>query len=475
MSFLTTDPALVAQLRQYFDQFGYSAANLFARLEQPIAWPIGALNPRLLPLFLHRTAAATPLDVLIRWFFLGLPQPQAHAEHVFAPAVLTDLLAGGLLVATEPGLTPTIKILPVEKVFVLGAIDSTDLPALTPSAHTFAQLAPRRSVGRVLDWDTGIGLHALLATEHATQVEALATQPHHADAVQFAVGFNRCPHLTCRLADTPHTDARYDLIVSQLPLDLPTTPAPTAVDAASPQRLQAVAQHLAPGGFAQVLCIWAHVRGQNPQDRLTEWLRVAECAAWVLHLDTSTPAEFVLHGLPASAEPGALSRWLQHLAAQQVEAVSTGVITLRKPLPQQPVWLRYDTLPARLGPCGADVERGFALRDFLSATRDPATLLAATVVRNPHLVWEQQVKPAGAGWAMNASQLRLTRGLAFTGQADSTAVGLADRCTGTRPLHAILTEMSLEAGTAGPEVFLSLVRGMIEQGFLLPPELVPSA
>jgi methylase of polypeptide subunit release factors len=136
---------------------------------------------------------------------------------------------------------------------------------------------------------------------------------------------------------------KFDLIVSNPPF----VPGPARVDYvyrdsgqagddALAALVRALPAHLEPGGVAQLLGSWLHVRGEDWPDRVRSWLP-GGVDAWIVQREVTDPALHVgtwqrdagldLHSPAARAQAGA---WLDWLAAQKVEAVGFGLLTLRR-------------------------------------------------------------------------------------------------------------------------------------------------
>ena len=74
--------------------------------------------------------------------------------------------------------------------------------------------------------------------------------------------------------------------------------------------------------------------GQQWQERLAEWFEGTECDAWVLRNETRNPSDFALFWL--SGESGCddfvqtYDQWMKYYEEQQIDAINSGLITLRK-------------------------------------------------------------------------------------------------------------------------------------------------
>ncbi len=162
----------------------------------------------------------------------------------------------------------------------------------------------RRSA-RALDLGTGCGVQALHLAEHADDVVAT-------DVNQRALAMTR---LNAALNGV-RVDVRAGSLfepVAREQFDLVVTNPPFVVSPATGERLvyrdsglpgdemvrrvvTGAADHLRPGGRAQVLANWVHAAGQPWQERVGGWVegrRRCGCDAWVVQREVADPAEYV--------------------------------------------------------------------------------------------------------------------------------------------------------------------------------------
>jgi hypothetical protein len=154
-----------------------------------------------------------------------------------------------------------------------------------------------------------------------------------------------------------------------------------------------------------------------------------------------------------------------------IEAVSAGVITMRKR--DGPThWFRADDAPEKmLGPSGDAIVQGFELMDFLQTVQDESALLDARLCISPDMLLERQYAPSAEGWQHMSSELKLGKGLGYSGKVDRYVEELLIACNGHTRLGDIITDMAtvhnLDKERISPP-FCDLVRRLIERGFLLP-------
>ena len=145
---------------------------------------------------------------------------------------------------------------------------------------TLAAATVRRPVGSALDLGTGCGVQALHASRHARRVTGTDVAPR---ALALAAATFALNDVDVELVDgpwlAPVAGRRFDQIVSNPPF----VPGPARVefvyrdsgedgDAALAALVADLAGHLAPGGVAQLLASWLHVRGEDWPDRVRSWL-----------------------------------------------------------------------------------------------------------------------------------------------------------------------------------------------------------
>jgi hypothetical protein len=170
----------------------------------------------------------------------------------------------------------------------------------------------------------------------------------------------------------------------------------------------------------------------------------------------------------AEAVPDRLREWTDYHRAEGIEAVSDGVITLRKRSAARN-WFKVDDTPQRVGPCGGSVERAFAAADFLTATLADEALLGSRLRLAPDVCWEQRLGPTPEGWEVRHSQLFIGAGLSFRGDADRQGLALVGLCDGQRTVRDVVGQLAGPGGRpADVPQTLGVVRQLVEQGFLLP-------
>ena len=354
---------------------------------------------------------------------------------------------------------------------------------ISSASSSLAQLTVRRPVGRALDLGTGCGVQGLHLAAHADHVVAT-------DVNRRALAVAR---LNARLNGV-RLDVREGSLyepVRREQLDLIVTNPPFVVSPATGERLvyrdsgfagdemvrrvvQGAADHLAPGGLAQVLANWVHEDGTHWEDRVRGWL-AEDLDAWVVQREVLDPAEYVelwLRDAGHDRSPDYSARydaWLGWFADQRISGIGMGWLVLRRP-----------ASPGRapvvcLEEWGYDVEQplGVEIGDWLDrvellAGLDDAGLLAGTWRVRPDV--RQETLGAPGATDPEAIVLRQQRGFRRARQADTVEAALVGACDGDLPAGRLLDAIGELLGTP-VEGGAALVRSLVAEGFLVASDL----
>ncbi len=494
------DPDDFSRLRERFAAVGFT--------DRGVAEAIGidkvrSISGQDVPLLLRRTNRDTPLDTLVRLLLIHVPVSEDACRRAIAPLSLEDWIACGLVEREGGEVRASVQVVPFEGFYL-----ASDLPrrveaglatdfvmGVGSSSLTLANLTIRRPSRRTLDLGTGCGFQALLASRHSDEVVAVDRNPRAVRLAEFNARLNGCAHIECLEGDLfePVRGHSFDLVVTNPPFVI--SPESRYIyrdsgmrgDEISRTIVREVGSLLAEGGFCQILCNWAHRRGEDWRQRLAQWVEGTGCDAWVIRSDTldaaGYAAKWIRHTERDAPDVFAerFRQWTDYYDQCGIEAISGGLITLRRRRAAAH-WFRADDAPERmLGPAGESVARGFELHDFLEAYPDDSSLAQAVLRRSPDVRLHQRLEPCDEGWSLAEVEMRLERGLAYSGSVDLYIAHLAARCDGRRRLGELLDELAQAAGedpaTLAPAC-LAVVRRLVERGFLLPvtdPQHGPSA
>ena len=425
-------PATADALRTALDRADYRTDGVRVLLGREAHAALGRGEPE--PAF-RATADGGPLGVLVRMLLLGSVEPDAAVAAALAPLAPADAAAAGLLRRRRrDGVTGWAAALDLRP---HGADDGGEWWVLS-------DLDARR---QERDHVTGVGggvAHARL--RDAPHARRHGARPRHRLR---GPGAARRPARPCRHGDrrraarardgrgrrsrsTTWTSScstargwrrsagrRFDLIVSNPPF----VPGPARVDYvyrdsgqagddALAALVRALPAHLEPGGVAQLLGSWLHVRGEDWPDRVRSWLP-GGVDAWIVQREVTDPALHVgtwqrdagldLHSPAARAQAGA---WLDWLAAQKVEAVGFGFLTLRRIDPGRtdatPTVVVEDLPDELTDPLGPEVAGWLDRVDWLRAHATDDALLGARLRLADGVVLER--------WATQEGRRQATTG-----------------------------------------------------------------
>jgi methylase of polypeptide subunit release factors len=486
-------PALVDRLRDALSAggFGYDAV---AALLGPTAH--AALGRNETTPGLRATRGGSPLETLVRLWPLQAPVGAEHADRAL-PGLVEPLAAAGFLdrsggevrarVDVRPyaddgrdwwvlsDLTPGLDGAPI-------AVGADHVLGISSASSSLAQLTVREPFDRALDLGTGCGVQALHLAEHVRDIVAT-------DVNERALAMTR---LNARLNQVtvdvrggslyePVAGERFDLVVTNPPFVVSPGTGERLVyrDSGLPgdemvrRVVTGAPEHLAPGGWAQVLANWVHGRGEPWADRLAGWLEGTGCDAWVVQREVADPAEYVelwlkdagVHGRPDYAER--YDAWLAWFEEQGVEGVGFGWLHLRR-VDRDPV-VHLEEWPFEVEqPLGPEVADRARRTDFLAARDDAALLEERLTVRAD--VRQETVGEVGAD-DPETIVLRQQRGMRRARRADTVEAGLVGASDGDLTVRQLLHALAALLDE-DPEALcrerLAGVRELVADGFLLP-------
>ncbi|WP_149564074.1 DUF7059 domain-containing protein [Streptomyces cacaoi] len=463
---------------------------------------------------LRATRDEGPLPLLVRLFLLQQPVPYARVSEVLP---VEEALADGWLerVPQADEVRATVDVRPYSgpaeqdwwivsdlgcAVGGAGGIGSAGsggpgagrAPAegavlgVGGASTTLAGITVRDPVGRVLDLGTGSGIQALHAATHASHVTATDVNPR---ALRFA-------RLTLALSGVPEPELRegslfdpvagsepYDLIVSNPPFVISPGARLTYRDAGMTgdelcrTLVRRSVDHLAPGGWCQMLANWEHRDGEDWRERVSSWVPRG-CDAWIVQREVQDVAQYAElwlrdagdhRGDPADYA-ARYDAWLAEFEARGTKAVGFGWITLRRTEAEHEAVLAEEWPHPVEQPLGEVVREHFARQDFLRTTGD-AALLEHRFTLADEVVQEQVGMPGAED--PEYVVLRQNRGMRRATTVDTVGAGFAGVCDGTMTAGRILDAIGQLLGEDPArlrERTPAAIRMLVEQGFLEPVE-----
>ncbi len=411
---------------------------------------------------------------LVRLFLAGATLERTAARRALGPIAFDACADVGLLGDADGWVVARARLLPLEGLLL--ASDFRRGPAagfrpdyvMSPDASslTLAAMTVRRPHRRTLDVATGCGAQALLAASHGGPVVASDRNPRAIAYTAFNAWLNDVANVAVLAGDflAPIGRETFDLVVCNPPFviapmrRLPFAPGDGRADDLSRDLVRAIPPHLVDRGIGQLFLHWAHVTGDDGTSRVAAWCAAAKCDALLVRTETVDADRYVERWSDAAGTDA----WRRYFARTRIEAVSAGVLTLRRRA-ASPSWFRLVDAPTRLvRPAGEDVLRMIAGIDLATATDD--ALLDARLAAPAELRLEQRSAPGGDGWRVVRTTLRLDRALAFTTDVDPALAELLGRCDGSRPLRDVIGGAASGFETAS---VAAAIRPLLERGFLV--------
>ena len=380
---------------------------------------------------------------------------------------------------------------------------------------TLSALMIPTPVDSALDLGTGCGIQALHAARHATRVVATDISERALELAALNARLNGVENIEFRLGSLfdPVAGERFDHIISNPPFVI--TPRVEGVpsyeyrdggmvgDALVEAVVRGAAEHLTPGGVAQLLGNWEY-HEDDAFDRLTDWLAApaggdapeatgraghpAALDAWIIEREVQAPTGYAETWIrdggtrPDTPDFDRLyGAWLDDFEARGVRQVGFGYMLLRRPLdgrgrraaPPRPRLLRLERLPEALGHNAAGIGNHLAeclaAHDWQAGLDDGAlsrsTLTVASDVTEERHFWPGQEDPT-------LMTLHQGGGFGRSVPLDTAQAALIGACDGELPVGAIIDAIAqlLDADAAALRTeLLPRVRALLDDGFLEPP------
>jgi methylase of polypeptide subunit release factors len=474
------------RLRSLFEEAGYTEVNLRRYLG---AAELPSRQLRNEPRLLDRTRDVTLLNALLRWFWLGRSQPEEAASPVVPEPFLRLLLESGLLEQEGNLMAPKAMLLLVENFLVASdhaaSIDRGDSEMVlwpNPTSKFLARFAVRRHSRATLDLGTGSGILSLGAAAHSDLVVATDLNPRVPSFVNFNARLNGIDKIEVLLGDgfQPVAGRTFDLILSNPPffitpkLDYMFCDNSMELDQLCRRLIKQSPAFLNEGGYVQMLCEWAQVKGQPWEERIAEWVEDTGCDAWVMKGLTQYPEEYAQHRIRETTQDSSrdfelYQGYMDYYRGLGVEAIHDGLIVMRRRSGKN--WARIEEVPKTPnGDLGELVQSTFATQDLLLEIGTEAKLLAIKPRLSAHLRLEQICDQAGDRWHAESLTLRLTRGFPFHWNLQPLVAEFLVSCDGTRTLEEAVQAFAVSANAPVETVrreCVAMMRKLIERGFVV--------
>jgi predicted RNA methylase len=446
-----------------------------------------------LPHLMHRTRERTRFSTLLRWFFVGAPVDVPTATELIPERALRILLDCGLLSISGDHFAPTVMLAPFEHLVVASdSLLTTENPehsdlVLWPNPTTWLlwRFTIQKPFESVLDLGTGNGVLALMAARHCPHVKGSDLNTRALKFAEFNAWLNGVENVEFLAGDTyePVGQNKFDLIVSNPPFFISPVHRdlfcdnPMELDQYCRRVVREGAQRLNEGGYLQLVCEWAQVKGQPWKERIAEWFEGAGCDAWVLKGYTEDPSQYAQKriretsgGQPLDDHGKTYGQWIDYYNKLNVEAIYGGVIALHRRSGTN--WTRWDEITVSpKTPFGGTILRGFEGRDFVESHPGEGDLSGIKPKLSRDVRLEQLFELAESSWQSTSLRLVLTDGLPFSIGIQPLVAEFIAKCDGTRPLSELILELSAKVKASPEQVqreCVSVIRRLIERGFVTP-------
>lgn len=484
LNLLSQDDSL--RLRTFIENAGYAENNLRKHLG---AAELPSRQLRNHARLLDRTSAHVPLNALLRWFWLGLPLNTARVTDLIPPEILALMLGARLLKEQGDELLPLVMLLHFDGFLVASdhasAIDRKQTEMVlwpNPTSKFLARFTVRRHSRATLDLGTGSGILSLGASRFSDAVVATDLNERAIACARFNARLNGIENIEVAAGDcfAPVAGRRFDLILSNPPFFI--TPQGDYLFCENPMELDGLCRRLAKeapaylteGGYMQMLCEWAQIKGQSWEERVAEWLEGTGCDAWVMKGLTQDPEEYAQHRIrETSQDPShdaeSFSGYMNYYRHRGVEAIHDGLIVMRRREGQN--WVRIEEVPPTpKGELGEMIISTFAAHDLMQKTDTNEKLLALRPKLAPNARLEQICVQAESQWRAESLTLRLTSGFPFHISLQPFVAEFLVRCDGNRTAGESIQAFAASANAPLERVqgeCLTMIRKLIERGFMV--------
>ena len=474
------------RFREFFREAGYDDKNL---LQKGYRMQLPSSRMRNRPRLLDQVSEPTLLNLLLRGFLLNDPLDTAESASLI-PSWFTELvLSCGLARREGQKLIAEATLFPGDSFLAVcdppARIEAQDPEAVlwpNPTTKLLLNFTIRRHSRATLDLGTGNAMQAISAAAYSDQVVATDLNPRAVEYAKFTARLNGTENVECLTGDgfAPVTGRKFDLIVSNPPFFIRPSHMflfcdnPMDLDGLCRRFVKKSPEHLYEGGYFQLLCEWAVVKGQSMQERVAEWLQDTGCDAFVIKGHTQDLSEYAQElisraGTSSERDAELYATYMEYYRSRKVEAIQDGAIAMRKRSGRN--WIMIEDIPEiPKGPFGESVQAMFSARDFLDSHVSDEKMLATKPRLAPYAQLEQFFQPAEGRWQPTKLNLRLHQGFSFFVGLQPEVAGFLGACDGSKTIGELVTNFASQFDAPFEKVqseSLGITRRLLEHGFLL--------
>ena len=446
-------------------------------------------------------SGATAAGVLARVFVLGMPVSAERLTAALPSLGIEGAIELGLISLAGDELRAALDLRPYSfvdangvgswwilsdlgELTVGGALREDHVLGVGGASLTLSGLMVGTPVETALDIGTGCGIQALHAARHATRVVATDISARALEIAAVNAELNGIRNIEFRLGSLfdPVAGERFGQIVSNPPFVI--TPRAAGVpayeyrdggmvgDALVASVIDGLAEHLEPGGVAQLLGNWEYRVGADGLDRVGDWMASTGLDAWVVEREVQDAALYSETWIrDGGTRPGPefdrlYDTWLDDFEQRGVTAVGFGYFTLRA---TSGGLRRFERLASPLGgSLGLHIAESLAAWDWQSARTDEE-LGRERLELAPDVTEERHYWPGAAD--PTVMTLRQGGGFGRSLPLDTGLAALVGACDGELSVRAIIAAIAqlleVDAAALSAELLPS-IRELVTTGFLRP-------
>ena len=446
-----------------------------------------------LPGYLYQTQSENPRDTLIRLFLLEQPVEQSAVRDALSSNSLESWSEAGVLARDGETIRSLVKLLPYGSHYfaadLAGEIRrggrNDFVMSVGHATELLAYMAIPSDGGTALDIGSGCGALGILAAGASQEVLASDIAPRSVAFTQFNARLNGVSNLQAIEGDmfAPAKDRTFDRMLCNPPFVI--SPGGRYIFRDSGRRgdefcrelARAAPPMLADGGYFQLIANCPHIAGRDWKADWHSWFDDLGCDVIVWANQTSDVAEYAATWIRDTEtvdlveQAERFDQWMRYYEAERIEAITYGVITMRKRSGDNFVAID-DTQRRIVGPCGEQVRQAFELASYFNQFSAEADLLdqAFTPAAN---VWLAELRLLGSDAVTPHpdTEIRLRGGIEIETDLDRASVAVVEHCRSGKTLREIVPSIAARFGIAEEtlaKAVPSIVVQLATRGYLLP-------
>jgi methylase of polypeptide subunit release factors len=474
---------------------GYAPETIEQRLH---CQPMQTVDRGRLPQLLYNTRQLDPLDTTIRLFLLEQPVSSEAARRTLDKKSLQRWEAAGLIESDGETLKSVLRILPYEQLYFASDLnrsiredgDTNFVMGLGHATELLAFAAVPGDGRDTLDLGTGCGALGVMSAATSKSVLGADINSRAVNYANFNAQLNGIDSFQAKQGDlfAPAKGRRFERIISNPPFVI----APDARyvfrdsgkrgDEFCRELVRTAPQYLASEGIFQMLANCPHIQGRNWQEDWAEWFEGNGCdvvvwanetvdisqyaATWIRDTELDDAAEI-------AARVERYDTWMNYFESQNFEAISYGVVTMRKRDTANNFVRIDDTSRTIRGRCGELIQSAFQVEEFLNEIANPHDLMNHKF-RLSEQTQITEISGIESGQLVNqSSRIHLDHGATDTLNLDPASMMLLKKCDGNTLVKDILPLIASEFGVSIEQLTEALppiIEHLLDRFFLSLPQ-----